>query len=163
MNPEDEAKIREILNEALRGGPKQQRIVRVTGTVKLPGPVQYSMRHLSFTVEEEIPQGKSRHEVVHEICKDLGPLVAEYARADESKPLPAPPKPDQQPQGWEALPWRKGPYGEWIFADEEKAKPLLSMITATSGGKLTLGEYTYSVSQGENRQFINRIKKAASK
>lgn len=150
--------IQRIVDEATKGGSKPRRMIRVTGTLKMPGKVQYAMRHLSFTVEEELPADRKRSDVVREICDDLAPLVLEY----ESKaPAVRDTVPQPQSQGWDGLPWRQGPYGEWIFADEEKAKPLLSMILATPGGKLTLGDWTYNVSKGkqDGREFINRARK----
>ena len=68
-------------------------------------------------------------------------------------------------EGWDSLPWRDNPYGQYVFADEPRAKPLISMIFAAPGGKFESGEWIYSVSKSkrDGREFLNRAKKANQK
>jgi hypothetical protein len=149
--------VQRIMAEALRGGVKPK-FVRVTGTVKLPGPVQYSMKHLSFTVEEEIPQGKTRREVVDEICKDLGPLVAQYTHVPDAPNLPKTNEPTQEldPAYLDGLGWKQfaSGKGEWIFADAPGAKALAEEVAKQ--GSLEIGKHRYRITQGRDRAFINR-------
>jgi len=169
LSPEDEAKIRKILDEALRGGPKPHRIVRVTGTLKTPGSVQYQMRHLSFTIEEELPGDKKRSDVVREICEDVGPLVLELehetVKPDRAKPNPPPgagsePTPELDPTYLDGLPWtpfdRGG--GAWIFANTEGAEGLADEIRKANG-PITIGSYRYRITRGRDgkREFVNRF------
>lgn len=63
------------------------------------------------------------------------------------------------PKKLEKLPWR--PYREghkagWIFADIKGAENLLETLKASKKGRVTIGEYEYRISHGENRDFISR-------
>jgi len=169
MSPEDEAKIRQILQDALRGGPKPQKVVRVTGTLKMPGSVQYAMRHLSFTVEEELPGDKKRSDVVREICEDLGPLVLDFekqtVKPERAKPNPPPtvgsePTPELDPAYLDGLPWT--PFdsggGSWIFANVEGAEALADEIRKANA-PIVIGSYRYKITRGRDgkREFVNRF------
>lgn len=177
MNPEDEAKIRKILDEALRGGPKPYRMIRVTGTLKTPGSVQYQMRHLSFTVEEELPADKKRSDMVREVCEELGPLVLEFekktSKPERAKANSSPlqePTPELTPEFLDTLGWKPFPDGggEWIFADTPGAQALDDELSRTSQ-PVEIDNYRYRVSwgkpdkEGRRRKFLNRSPVVAKK
>ena len=165
VNPEDEAKIREIIDQAINQGPKTHRIVRVTGLLKTPGRIQYEMRHLSFTVEEDLPADRKRSDIVREICQDLGPLVLEFEPSSpktlKDTPAPADRTSVETPEldaeyldelGWKAF---KTGGGEWIGRDTKGAKALADAIVKV-GGSIVIGSFRYRISKGEDREFINR-------
>jgi len=175
VNPEDEAKIREIIDQAINQGPKPHRIVRVTGLLKTPGRIQYEMRHLSFTVEEEIPADRKRSEVVREICSDLGPLVLEFETRTpttnsnvpipKSAPAPSEPTPELDPAYLDTLGWTDfspGP-GQWIVAETSGAQALDEELTR-SGQTIEIGTYRYRLSfgrpdkEGKRCKFVNRYR-----
>lgn len=166
VNPEDEAKIREIIDQAINQGPKPHRIVRVTGLLKTPGRVQYEMRHLSFTVEEEIPADRKRSEVVREICSDLGPLVLEFetktsatnSNLPKARPDSSEATPELDPTYLDGLGWK--PFasggGEWIVLDAKGAKALGDAVVK-AGGSIVIGNFRYKLSKGYDRDFVNRF------
>lgn len=170
MTPEDEVKIRAILEEALRGGPKPHDTVRVFGLLKVPGAVQYAMRHLGFTVEKELPAGRKPGDVVREMCEDLGPLVLELepkpAQPTNSNipkgtpphtPVPSEPTPELDPDYLDQFGWKsfKSGNGAWITLDTKGAKALADAIVK-AGGSIVIGSFRYKISRGEDRDFINR-------
>jgi len=173
VNPEDEAKIREIIDQAINQGPKRHRILRVTGLLKTPGRVQYEMRHLSFTVEEEIPADRKRSDVVREICQDLGPLVLEFeprppatnSNIPKSAAAASDPTPEVTPEFLDTLGWKSFPAGggEWIFFNTPGAEALGDEIAKTSE-PVAIGNFRYKITVGKTRdrdgnlvRFINRF------
>ena len=166
VNPEDEAKIREIIDKAIEGGPKPHRIVRVTGLLKTPGRIQYEMRHLSFTVEEDLPADRKRSDIVREICQDLGPLVLEFeprtpatnSNIPKSTAAASDPTPELDPAYLDGLGWK--PFasggGEWIVLDAKGAKALGDAVVK-AGGSIVIGSFRYKLSKGYDREFVNRF------
>jgi len=137
MTPEDEAKIREIVDQAVNQGPKPHRIVHVSGLLKTPGRVQYEMRHLSFFVEEDLPADRKRSDVVREICQDLGPLVLEFEPATPSSPSPSrnstgqTPAVESQPYNIQSIPWMPSQYApakEYVSTHAQEAEDLFKLL-----------------------------------
>ena len=161
-------------NEPIRpAGPKPHRIVRINGWLKTPGRIQYQMRGLSFTVEEEIPADRKRSDIVREMCQDLGPLVLEFeprtpttnsnVPIPKSAPAPSEPTPELDPAYLDTLGWRDfspGP-GQWIVADTSGAQAIDDELTR-SGQTIVIGTYRYRLSfgrpdkEGKRCKFVNR-------
>jgi len=116
---------------------------------------------IEFTVQ--LPLDEKTDARIKTLVERMEPYLQQKreARAGFKESRPQLPK----AEGWDALPWRNNPYGQYIFADEPRAKPLSSLIFAAPGGKFESGEWIYSVSKSkrDGREFINRAKKANQK
>jgi len=68
------------------------------------------------------------------------------------------PTPELDPTYLERLPWMpfQAGGGSWIFRDTPGAKALSEEL-AKQSGQITIGNYRYKVTQGRDREFINRF------
>ena len=68
------------------------------------------------------------------------------------------PTPELDPGYLDGLPWKSFQTGggAWIFRDTPGAKALSEEI-AKQGGQITIGNYRYKITQGRDREFINRF------
>jgi hypothetical protein len=157
--------------------------LRIHGLIKMPGKVQYSMRHLGFSIERKILKGKKDSDLIREICVDVGPLILELepktAQATNSNiPKATPPytptnlpsssqlsepTPELDPAYLDTLGWKDfspGP-GQWIVAETSGAQALDEELTR-SGQTIEIGTYRYRLSfgrpdkEGKRRKFVNR-------
>ena len=140
--------VQRILDEATKGGSKPRRMIRVTGTLKMPGKVQYAMRHLSFTVEEELPADRKRSDVVREICDDLAPLVLEL---ESKSPIPSTaqqPATASHPYNIARIQWFENKFGpgEYAHASDSEAAELLQVLKNT-GKAVEINGQSYSLNQ----------------
>jgi len=70
----------------------------------------------------------------------------------------AEPTPELDPTYLDRLPWMpfQAGGGSWIFRDTPGAKALSEEL-AKQGGQITIGSYRYKITQGRDREFINRF------
>jgi len=152
--------------------------VSVRRGITLPGSEAYSSERLDIEATVDIPAGMTVTEAAKELKESLDQLLIDFRsefKPSESKPSEgAPSSPPSLPPGYQTaaseptpeldptyldhLPWSPFHFGggSWIFRDTPGAKALSEEL-AKLGGSLTIGNYRYKITQGRDREFINRI------
>jgi len=156
--------------------------VRVSRSATVPSAPD-AWEKAEYAVEADVPAGMSAVDSIHELESELQQIVAEFqgrVKRPESSGIQSPgihvagpppplppgfqssaspePTPELDPAYLERLPWTpfdKGG-GAWIFRDTPGAKALSEEL-AKQGGVLTIGNYRYKITQGRDREFINRF------
>jgi len=151
----------------------------------IPGLQAYSSERLDIEVTVGIPVGITITDASRELKESLDQVLNEFrsefkssslqaqtsqpAKSDvqvTGPPSPLPPgfqtaadsTPELDPTYLDRLPWSPFQFGggSWIFRDTPGAKALSEEL-AKQGGVLTIGNYRYKITQGRDREFINRI------
>jgi len=155
--------------------------VSVRRGITLPGSEAYSSERLDIEATVNIPAGMTVAEAAKELKESLDQLLIDFrselkpSEASESKSTAeGPSSPPSLPPGYQTaaseptpeldpiyldhLPWRpfQSGGGSWIIRDTPGAKALSEEL-AKQGSPITIGNYRYKITQGRDREFINRI------
>jgi len=152
--------------------------VSVRRGITLPGSEAYSSERLDIEATVNIPAGMTVTDAAKELKESLDQLLIDFRgelKPSESKPstgspssppsLPpgfqtaaSEPTPELDPTYLDRLPWAPFQFGggSWIFRDTPGAKALSEEL-GKQGGPITIGNYRYKITQGRDREFINRI------
>ena len=167
MPPMTAQEITEIINKAMEKKGDLHARISLSGGIEIDTVNKQVLRRSLYPkIEIDIPPDKpDLLDALHKTQSTLNLLIDEFMSAHLLKTSNAPATQSPKAEGWDSLPWRDGPYGQWIFADEPRAKGLTSMIFAAQGGKFESGEWIYNVSKSkqDGREFLNRVKKATAK
>jgi len=142
----------------------------------IPGLQAYSSERLDIEVTVDIPVGmtvtdasrelkESLDQVLNEFRNEFKPSTSPKPDAQASPPVLPPgfqtaasePTPELDPTYLDHLPWSPFHFGggSWIFRDTPGAKALSEELAKT-GAPITIGNYQYKITQGRDREFINR-------
>jgi len=98
---------------------------------------------------------------IQAICEALKGLVSrldEIERSFKEMPPDVKAKEALDPEELERLPWRayrEGHRSGWIFADTKGAEQLREILKEAKR-PIRVGEFSYRLSKGQNREFISR-------
>jgi len=161
---------------------KQNKITVARGAT-IPGLQNYSSERLDIEVTVDIPVGMTVPDAARELKESLDQVLNEFrsefkpsssqgqpAKAEPQVAGPPPPlppgfqtaaqepTPELDPAYLDRLPWTpfQAGGGAWIFRDTPGAKALSEEL-AKQGGQITIGSYRYKITQGRDREFINRF------
>ena len=181
MNPEDEAKIRAILDEALRSGSKSPDDCEIIVRKHIPSGRQYVPAD-AITARAKWDDKRPFDEVFKGLNQATEKAIREWLNpwvANFEKPVPTAsgislpptaqppanqePTPELDPAYLDTLGWTDfspGP-GQWIVAETTGAQALDEELTKP-GQAIDIGTYRYRVSfgkpdkEGKRRKFVNR-------
>jgi len=151
--------------------------VRVSRSTTLPTS-QDAWEKADYAIEADVPAGMTAIDAIHELEGNLEQTIGEFQKRLKTPQIPETPKvagpppalppgfqtaaseptPELDPGYLDGLPWRpfQSGGGSWIVRDTPGAKALSEEL-AKAGAPLTIGNYRYKITQGRDREFINRI------
>lgn len=151
--------------------------VRVSRAATLPTQPD-AWEKAEYAIEADVPAGMTATDAIRELEGNLEQTIGEFQKRLKTPqisetpkvtgpPPPLPPgfqtaaqepTPELDPAYLDGLPWRpfQAGGGAWIFRDTPGAKALSEEL-AKQGGQITIGSYRYKITQGRDRDFINRF------
>ena len=151
--------------------------VRVSRAATVPSG-QDAWEKAEYAIEADVPGGMTAIDAIRELEGNLEQTIGEFQKRLKSSPTAEVPKvagppptlplgfqtaaseptPELDPGYLDGLPWRpfQSGGGSWIIRDTPGAKALSEEL-AKAGASLTIGNYRYKITQGRDKEFINRF------